>query len=156
MYPSEAEAKDLVAELCKLFYDQGWVSGTGGGISIRCSVKDDSSTRLVMAPSGVQKERMMPADMFVLDMKGAIICTPNERPPPYKPPKLSECSPLFMLVRCRCAAPWLPGTVAHRASPGREQKCNWWRVCSTRYLTVDIQRSAGSIGWSVLVFWGRH
>lgn len=23
------EAKDLVAELCRLFYDQGWVGGTG-------------------------------------------------------------------------------------------------------------------------------
>jgi ribulose-5-phosphate 4-epimerase/fuculose-1-phosphate aldolase len=32
---SVAQAKDLVAELCSLFYNQGWVSGTGGGISVR-------------------------------------------------------------------------------------------------------------------------
>lgn len=93
MYPDVAEAKALVAELCKQFYDQGWVSGTGGGISIR------TEESLVMAPSGVQKERMTAADMFVLDMKGNVVDVPEARPPPHKSPKLSECSPLFMLVR---------------------------------------------------------
>lgn len=52
-----------------------------------------------MAPSGVQKERMREADMFVLDERGDVLETPEARPPPYKPPKLSECSPLFMAVR---------------------------------------------------------
>lgn len=56
-----------------------------------------------MAPSGVQKERMVPEDMFVLDKAGNILETPRERPSPYKPPKLSECSPLFMLVRAQAA-----------------------------------------------------
>lgn len=102
MYPAEDEAKDLVAELCKLFYDQGWVSGTGGGISIRSRREGSGSNCLVMAPSGVQKERMRPADMFILDMNGDILSTPGTRPPPYKPPKLSECSPLFMLVSFGC------------------------------------------------------
>lgn len=37
--------------------------------------------------------------MFVLDLKGNELVVPETRPPPYKPPKLSECSPLFMLVR---------------------------------------------------------
>lgn len=75
---------------------QGWVSGTGGGISVRT----DADT-IAMAPSGVQKERMRPADMFTLDLHGNIVGTPEARPPPHKPPKLSECSPLFMLVRNR-------------------------------------------------------
>lgn len=75
---------------------QGWVSGTGGGISIRAQ-----GDRLAMAPSGVQKERMRPQDMFVLDLQGGTLETPEARPAPYKPPKLSECSPLFMLVRPR-------------------------------------------------------
>lgn len=26
---------NLICELCKLFYDQNWVTGTGGGMSIR-------------------------------------------------------------------------------------------------------------------------
>uniref|UniRef100_A0A7S1UK91 Probable methylthioribulose-1-phosphate dehydratase n=2 Tax=Phaeomonas parva TaxID=124430 RepID=A0A7S1UK91_9STRA len=85
------EGRDLVAELCRHFYDQGWVSGTGGGIS----VKADPDV-IVMAPSGVQKERMRAEDMYVLDAAGAVREAPVARPFPYKPPKLSECSPLFM------------------------------------------------------------
>ena len=55
--------------------------------------------KIVMAPSGVQKERMVPEDMFVLDAAGEVLETPRSRPAPYNPPKLSECSPLFMSVR---------------------------------------------------------
>jgi hypothetical protein len=87
------EAKSLIAELCSLFYSQGWVSGTGGGISVRAG-----EDRIVMAPSGVQKERMQPSDMFVLDGAGNVVEAPTARPPPYPAPKLSECSPLFMAV----------------------------------------------------------
>ena len=45
-YPSVDEAKTLVAQLCAHFYSQGWVSGTGGGISVRAK-----GGRIVMAPS---------------------------------------------------------------------------------------------------------
>ncbi|KAI8464624.1 MAG: HAD-like domain-containing protein [Monoraphidium minutum] len=90
-YPSVEEAKTLICELCKLFYDQGWVSGTGGGISVKAG-----PNAIVMAPSGVQKERMQPSDMYVLDGKGDVVEEPEARPPPYPSPKLSECSPLFM------------------------------------------------------------
>jgi hypothetical protein len=86
------EAKELICELCRLFYDQGWVGGTGGGISVK------AGDRIVMAPSGVQKERMLPTDMYVLDSEGSVVEEPKARPAPYKPPKLSECSPLFMAV----------------------------------------------------------
>lgn len=87
------EAKSLISEMCRIFYNQGWVSGTGGGMSIKVA------DRIIMAPSGVQKERMVPEDMFVLDATGAVLETPRARPAPYKPPKLSECSPLFIAVR---------------------------------------------------------
>lgn len=87
------EAKSLISEMCRNFYTQGWVSGTGGGMSMKVG------DRIVMAPSGVQKERMAPEDMFVLDSTGNILETPRTRPAPQKPPKLSECSPLFMAVR---------------------------------------------------------
>ena len=89
------EAKQLICELCHTFYLQGWVGGTGGGMSIK------ADNLIVMAPSGVQKERMIPADMFVLDKEGSVLVDPIARPAPYKPPKLSECSPLFMAVRTR-------------------------------------------------------
>ena len=63
------------------------------------SIKADNL--IVMAPSGVQKERMIPADMFVLDKEGNVLIDPLARPAPYKSPKLSECSPVFMAVRTR-------------------------------------------------------
>lgn len=92
--PEVEEAKHLVAELCAGLYSQGHVSGTGGGISIK--VATNAGDRIVMAPSGVQKERMRAQDMFVLDATGAVLHTPEARPPPYKAPKLSECAPLFL------------------------------------------------------------
>jgi methylthioribulose 1-phosphate dehydratase/enolase-phosphatase E1 len=90
--PEVEEAKSLIAELCANLYSQGHVSGTGGGISIKVG------QHIVMAPSGVQKERMQAADMFVLDAAGEVVHTPEARPPPHKAPKLSECAPLFMSV----------------------------------------------------------
>lgn len=93
MAVSVEEAKDLICQMCRNFYSQGWVSGTGGGISMRAE-----GDKIVMAPSGVQKERMEPEDMFVLDAQGNVLHTPTARPPPYKPPKLSECAPLFTAV----------------------------------------------------------
>ena len=81
------EAKLFICELCHNFYQQGWVGGTGG------------EDLIVMAPSGVQKERMIPDDMYVLDKQGNVLINPVARPAPYKPPKLSECSPLSMAVR---------------------------------------------------------
>lgn len=50
-----------ICELCRKFYAHGWVTGTGGGVSIR---KGD---RVFIAPSGVQKELMQPTDIFVMD-----------------------------------------------------------------------------------------
>lgn len=50
-----------ICTLCRQFYTHGWVTGTGGGVSIR----DDK--HLFIAPSGVQKELMQPTDMFVMD-----------------------------------------------------------------------------------------
>ncbi|CCH40601.1 hypothetical protein BN7_134 [Wickerhamomyces ciferrii] len=75
---------NLICELCKLFYDNGWVTGTGGGISIR------DGNKIFIAPSGVQKERMLPENMFVMDLESTkYLRTPKI----YKP---SACTPLFM------------------------------------------------------------
>ena len=52
-----------ICTLCRQFYTHGWVTGTGGGVSIR----DDE--HIFIAPSGVQKELMLPTDMFVMDWK---------------------------------------------------------------------------------------
>lgn len=76
--------RQLIVELCKHFYTQGWVSGTGGGISIR------TGGRVYMAPSGVQKERIKPEDLYVLDEAGAI-----QESPATAGLTPSACSPLF-------------------------------------------------------------
>lgn len=48
------ETKALISELCRQFYQLGWVSGTGGSIAVR--VHDESIPRqqqlIVMSPSG--------------------------------------------------------------------------------------------------------
>ncbi|KAI0301202.1 class II aldolase/adducin N-terminal [Multifurca ochricompacta] len=51
---------NLIPELCRGFYHLGWVTGTGGGISIR------DQDKVYIAPSGVQKERILPSHIFVL------------------------------------------------------------------------------------------
>jgi methylthioribulose-1-phosphate dehydratase len=45
---------------------------------------------IYVAPSGVQKERMEPEDMFVIGADG------NERVRPARPHKKSQCTPLFL------------------------------------------------------------
>lgn len=47
---------------------------------------------------GVQKERMLPDDMYVLSASGSILSAPSQKPYPYKPPKCSDCAPLFLKV----------------------------------------------------------
>ncbi|KAJ1403441.1 putative bifunctional methylthioribulose-1-phosphate dehydratase/enolase-phosphatase E1 [Sesbania bispinosa] len=92
------ETRALMAELCRHFYKLGWVSGTGGSISIK--VHDDSIPKpqqlILMSPSGVQKERMEPEDMYVLSHSGSILAAPSPKPYPHKPPKCTDCDPLFM------------------------------------------------------------
>ena len=76
--------RELICELCRHFYQLGWASGTGGGISLK------EGSRIYMAPSGVQKERLLPEDIFVLDEEGAI------QEEPGRGIQLSQCAPLFM------------------------------------------------------------
>ena len=78
------DARSIICELCRQFYAQGWVSGTGGGISLR------EDGRVYMAPSGVQKERLEPEDLFVLDETGAVLESPASASA-----KVSACAPLF-------------------------------------------------------------
>ncbi|KAJ7550182.1 hypothetical protein O6H91_07G087100 [Diphasiastrum complanatum] len=92
------ETKELAAELCKQFYTLGWMSGTGGSITIKVNNPNVPLTErhIVMAPSGVQKERMLPEDMYVLNGDGSILTSPLPKPTPHKPPKCSDCSSLFL------------------------------------------------------------
>jgi methylthioribulose-1-phosphate dehydratase len=79
------EPRSLIVELCRQFYAHGWVSGTGGGISIR------AGDQIYVAPSGVQKERLRPDDMFVVDLDGKVVEAPAD--PGLR---VSACAPLFL------------------------------------------------------------
>lgn len=37
----------LIPELCRLFYELGWVTGTGGGISLRHGLVEASYTAII-------------------------------------------------------------------------------------------------------------
>ena len=52
---------NYICELCRKFYTFGWVTGTGGGVSIR------HGDHIFLAPSGVEKELMQPENIFVMD-----------------------------------------------------------------------------------------
>ncbi|CAD6257114.1 unnamed protein product [Miscanthus lutarioriparius] len=69
---SRCGRRGLVAELCRHFYAQGWVTGTGGSITVK--VNDPAvplaDRLIVMSPSGVQKERMVAEDMYVMAADG--------------------------------------------------------------------------------------
>lgn len=80
------DPKQLIPDLCRHFYKLGWASGTGGGLSIR------QEGRIYCAPSGVQKERIQPSDMFVLDEDGKVLEQPRNQAL-----KCSECLSLFMV-----------------------------------------------------------
>jgi len=91
----------LICELARQFYDLGWVTGTGGGICIR------EGERVIVAPSGVQKERMSPEQMFTLSIDGTLVDRPADAA--LRP---SECSSLFLAaIRLRNA-----GAVIHSHS----------------------------------------
>lgn len=82
----ETHPRKLIPELCQLFYNLGWVTGTGGGITIK---KGDA---IYIAPSGVQKERIKSDELFIQDINGKDLKLPS------KPLKKSQCTPLFMSV----------------------------------------------------------
>jgi hypothetical protein len=44
----EEHPRKLIPELCRLFYNLGWVTGTGGGISIKEGYKVLSCTRVTV------------------------------------------------------------------------------------------------------------
>lgn len=97
------EAKALICELGRRFYTLGWVSGTGGGISLRLG------QRVFMAASGVQKEALDHDAIFELDLASGEVV---QEPPSAKGYRCSACKPLFLeAMRARDA-----GAVIHSHS----------------------------------------
>ena len=92
--------RELICELLRLFYQKDWVSGTGGGI---CAAS--GSNEVLMAPTGVHKERVRPSDLFVVNRRnGKVVRAPKDHSL-----KLSECNPIFCAILNRRGA----GSVMH-------------------------------------------
>jgi methylthioribulose-1-phosphate dehydratase len=92
--------REILCELLALFYTKGWVAGTGGGIC--AAVAKD---RVLMAPTGVHKERVRPTHLFVVDPRsGEVVLPPRNREL-----RLSECGAIFCLLINRRGA----GSVMH-------------------------------------------
>uniref|UniRef100_A0A1A9W2E9 Probable methylthioribulose-1-phosphate dehydratase n=1 Tax=Glossina brevipalpis TaxID=37001 RepID=A0A1A9W2E9_9MUSC len=132
---SQEHPRNLIPALCQQFYHLGWVTGTGGGISIKYN------DEIFIAPSGVQKERIQPEDLFVQNIEGKDI----QLPPEYKNLTKSQCTPLFMLCyRHRDA-----GAVIHTHSqnavmatllwPGEEFRCTHLEMIKGIY-DEDLKR----------------
>lgn len=84
-----ADARELLCEMLRLFYDKDWVSGTGGGI---CAIEGPG--RLLLAPTGVHKERVRPEDLFVVDPDdGRVVEAPADAA--LRP---SECAEVFRAI----------------------------------------------------------
>ncbi|KAG6010657.1 Methylthioribulose-1-phosphate dehydratase [Claviceps maximensis] len=99
---------NLIPSLCAKFWTLGWVTGTGGG----CSIREED--RVYIAPSGVQKELMKNTDIYVLSLSAQQEQQDEESgaerdgkppqrtylrsPPCYKP---SQCTPLFLAAFTR-------------------------------------------------------
>jgi methylthioribulose-1-phosphate dehydratase len=85
----EQATRELLVELLRDFHRRAWVSGTGGGI---CGPADDGG--LLLAPSGVHKERVQTDEFFTVDpTDGRVVSAPDRvdlRP--------SECNSIFCLV----------------------------------------------------------
>ena len=89
MTDTEGATRRLLVELLGVFYAKGWVSGTGGGI---CGPADGGG--LLLAPSGVHKERVSVDDFFTVDpADGRVLRSPDD--PTLRP---SECNQIFCLA----------------------------------------------------------
>jgi methylthioribulose-1-phosphate dehydratase len=86
---TERETRELLVELLRGFYARNWVSGTGGGI---CGPADGGG--LLLAPTGVHKERVGVDDFFTVDpADGRVLAAPSDAA--LRP---SECSSIFCLA----------------------------------------------------------
>ena len=92
----ERDTASSSSSCCATSIGAAWVSGTGGGI---CGPADDGG--LLLAPTGVHKERVQPDEFFTVDpADGRVLRAPDG--PDLRP---SECNSIFCLAH-RARGPW--------------------------------------------------
>ncbi len=95
-----SDTRERICQLLRDFHAKGWATGTGGGI---CAI--DTPGRLLLAPTGVHKEMVQPADLFLVDVESGDVLEPAAdaglRP--------SDCKDVFRTIVQRRGA----GAVLH-------------------------------------------
>ena len=78
--PAVREARELVVELCRHFYAPGWVTGTGGSITVKVNDPDVplADRLIVMSPSGKAVTSDSPVHPFVA-LGVPVTCSTNCR-----------------------------------------------------------------------------
>ena len=86
---TDASTPELLSSLLRDWHARAWVSGTGGGI---CGPAEGGG--LLLAPTGVHKERIRPDEFFTVDpADGRVLASPqNEALRP------SECKAIFSMT----------------------------------------------------------
>ncbi len=105
---TEALAPSLTAAMAEI-HRRGWCDGTGGNFS--CVVERDP-LQLLMAPSGVHKGRVAPADLISVDQRGQVIAGTG---------KASAETALHLAIITSCDA----GAVLHTHSQAGTLLSNW-------------------------------
>ena len=83
-YMTMNNARTTMVSLCKEFHQYGWMTGTGGAISMKYG--ED----ILITPSGVLKEKVKEDDIFQVTLDGEIIKNPDD-----SSLKFSSCLPNF-------------------------------------------------------------
>ena len=68
--PAEAPLRQALCRVMSEIHRRGWCDGTGGNFS--CVLLREP-TRLLMAPSGVDKGRVRPGDLLLVDGEGTVL-----------------------------------------------------------------------------------
>jgi methylthioribulose-1-phosphate dehydratase len=121
--------KSVICYLLRHFYNLGWCTGSGGGISIR-----EDETSLWIAPSGVHKEFVVEDDLFLMNLEGKVLNTPNN-----DKLRCSECTPLFLQAYNLRNA----GAVLHSHSLNAVMIT---KLFGTEFQVIDIEMIKGIFG----------
>ena len=81
---STATPRNIMVSLCKEFHQLGWMTGTGGAISMR------RGEDIFITPSGVLKENVKEDDIFQVSADGQVTKHPDNINLKY-----SSCFPNF-------------------------------------------------------------
>jgi methylthioribulose-1-phosphate dehydratase len=73
-------AAQTLKEAATRFYQQGWMMGTSGNLSVRLSTKEASTLEMLITASGKDKGRLLDNDFLVVNAQGQMMSHPEYQP----------------------------------------------------------------------------